>query len=241
MAQIDLHGGTFTYRLRASRRAKRTFISCSASKGLEVVYPHGQAAPDAEALLRERSAWVLTALGKLRESQRQLPAREYRDGECFLLLGAPHRLRLMHSDSAQRVRVNRGDGTLSVVLPASVAEDDRELIHSVIVAAYRGWAKAYLPRRAAALAELHGFQFKAVRIKNQKTRWGSCSAKGNINLNLRLMMAPPEAIDYVILHELCHTRELNHGERFWSLVEMHCPDYRCWRRWFKQVGPKLIL
>ena len=88
---------------------------------------------------------------------------------------------------------------------------------------------------------MYGFKYEKVRIKNQKTRWGSCSAKRNINLNLRLMMAPDEAIDYVIIHELCHLLELNHNPAFWALVESCCPKYAHWKAWFKQHGPRLIL
>jgi len=95
--------------------------------------------------------------------------------------------------------------------------------------------------RAEELAHKHGFKFARVRIKNQKTRWGSCSAKRNINLNMRLMMAPDGAIDYVIIHELCHLRELNHSAAFWALVESYCPEFRHWRAWFRQHGPSLIL
>ena len=101
-------------------------------------------------------------------------------------------------------------------------------------------AAEYMPARVAELAAIHGFDYAVVRIKNQKTRWGSCSAKGNINLNLRLMMAPDPVIDYVIIHELCHLRELNHSLAFWALVESCCPDYRRWRNWLKQLGPCLI-
>ena len=88
---------------------------------------------------------------------------------------------------------------------------------------------------------VYGFRYQNVRVKNQKTRWGSCSSKGNINLNLRLMMAPEPAIDYVIVHELCHLRVLNHSPAFWTLVESCFPDYRRWRAWFKEHGASLIL
>ena len=88
---------------------------------------------------------------------------------------------------------------------------------------------------------MHGFKYEKVRIKNQKTRWGSCSSKRNLNFNMRLMMAPDEAIDYVIIHELCHLRELNHTPAFWRLVEACCPNFRHWRDWFKKYGASLIL
>lgn len=71
---------------------------------------------------------------------------------------------------------------------------------------------------------------KAVRIRNSKTRWGSCSIKGNLNFHYKLVLLPPELADYVIVHELCHLRELNHSPRFWALVARHVPDYQAKRR-----------
>lgn len=87
-------------------------------------------------------------------------------------------------------------------------------------------AKAYLPARLAMFAEQYSFTFNQVRIKNNVSNWGSCSRKGNINLNLCLMTLPEDLRDYVILHELCHLRHPNHGKEFHSLLESLCPDHR---------------
>lgn len=87
-------------------------------------------------------------------------------------------------------------------------------------------AKAYLPARLAMFAERYSFAYNQVRIKNNVSNWGSCSRKGNINLNLRLMTLPEDLRDYVILHELCHLRHPNHGPRFHALLESLCPDHR---------------
>ena len=94
------------------------------------------------------------------------------------------------------------------------------------VEALRAQAKAELPPRLAELAALHGFQYNKVFIKNNVSNWGSCSVRGNINLNLRLVTLPQELQDYVMLHELCHLREMNHGPRFHALLESVCPGHR---------------
>ncbi len=90
----------------------------------------------------------------------------------------------------------------------------------------RAQAKAQLPPRLAALAALHGFTYARVFIKNNVSNWGSCSVQGNINLNLRLLTLPERLQDYVMLHELCHLREMNHGPRFHALLESVCPGHR---------------
>ena len=91
-------------------------------------------------------------------------------------------------------------------------------------------------RRAAEIGVTYG----RITIRNQKTRWGSCSSKGNLNFNCLLMLCPEEVIDYVVVHELCHRQEMNHSARFWAAVESVCPDYRNARKWLKQNGTALL-
>ena len=98
----------------------------------------------------------------------------------------------------------------------------------------RAQAKAELPPRLAALAAQHGFQYKRVFIKNNRTNWGSCSSLGNINLNLRLVTLPQELQDYVMLHELCHLKYLNHSPQFHALLESVCPGHRALEKQIKQ-------
>lgn len=97
-----------------------------------------------------------------------------------------------------------------------------------------------LPRRLARFAPLVGVAYGRVTIRSQRTRWGSCSAKGNLNFNCLLMLCPEEVRDYVVVHELCHRIELNHSPRFWAEVEKICPDYARHRKWLKENGGSLI-
>ncbi len=101
-------------------------------------------------------------------------------------------------------------------------------------------AKADLPERAHFLAKRIGVSFGRITIRSQHTRWGSCSAKGNLNFNCLLMLCPEPVRDYVVIHELCHRKEMNHSPRFWAEVEKACPDYRLHRKWLKDNGPGLI-
>lgn len=98
----------------------------------------------------------------------------------------------------------------------------------------RARAKVVLPPRLRELADRHGFTYNRVTIKNNISNWGSCSAKGNINLNLRLVNLPTQLQDYVMLHELCHLKELNHGPRFHALLEAVCPGHRALEKELKQ-------
>ena len=101
-------------------------------------------------------------------------------------------------------------------------------------------AARLLPERAAHFAPLVGVSYGRITIRSQRTRWGSCSAKGNLNFNRLLVLCPLEVLDYVVVHELCHRREMNHSAAFWAEVEKYCPDYRIHREWLKENGAALI-
>lgn len=97
-------------------------------------------------------------------------------------------------------------------------------------------AKRYLPERVRLYADQMNVQYGRITIRNQRTRWGSCSVKGNLNFNCLLMLMPPEVIDYVVVHELCHRKEMNHSPKFWQEVEKVLPDYKTPKKWLKENG-----
>jgi predicted metal-dependent hydrolase len=98
----------------------------------------------------------------------------------------------------------------------------QEWLRKVIVNAIHEEAKRFLPPRLRELAEKHGFKYSQCSVRNSHSRWGSCSGKGNISLSIYLVLLTEELIDYVLLHELCHTVEMNHGERFWAILDKTC-------------------
>ena len=102
-------------------------------------------------------------------------------------------------------------------------------------------AKNYFPKRAAYFTQFTGGSYNRITIRDQKTRWGSCSAKGTLSFNWRLMLAPPAILDYVVVHELCHLTYLDHSSAFWKKVESVYPDYRTARKWLKDHGHELVL
>ena len=101
-------------------------------------------------------------------------------------------------------------------------------------------AKDDLAARVARLAPLMGVSYGRITIRAQHSRWGSCSKAGNLNFNCLLMLTPPEVREYVVIHELCHRKEMNHSARFWAEVERVCPDFRTCRQWLKDKGAALI-
>ncbi|MBR6510374.1 MAG: M48 family metallopeptidase [Clostridia bacterium] len=101
-------------------------------------------------------------------------------------------------------------------------------------------AKENIPQMVQFYAEKMGVSYNGIRIKSQKTRWGSCSAKNNLNFNCLLMLCPKNVREYIVVHELCHLKELNHSKRFWKLVETYFPDYKIAKLWLKENGKQII-
>ena len=101
-------------------------------------------------------------------------------------------------------------------------------------------AKSAIPERVAYYAPVVGVTYGRITIRSQRTRWGSCSSRGNLNFNCLLMLAPEKVVDYVVVHELCHRKEMNHSPRFWAEVERILPDYRQSKRWLKENGQSLM-
>lgn len=119
--------------------------------------------------------------------------------------------------------------------------DVQQLIRPLIGKALQKEARAYLPRRLSYLADQHGFTYKKIRFGTQKGRWGSCSSSGTISLNIGLMALDTKLIDYVLIHELCHTKHMNHSTGFWSLVESCLPEYKACRKQLKTEQPTITM
>lgn len=153
------------------------------------------------------------------------------------MIGKTHRLVIKNGDK-QSARVVETSLEVTLLPDGNIeSPHTQEFIRSSALKALRTQAKAYLTRRLKVLAETHGFAYERVRFTNAGTRWGSCSSTGTISLNIWLMQLPFELIDYVLVHELCHTQQMNHSTAFWSLVESIMPDFRDRRRALKSQRP----
>jgi len=162
----------------------------------------------------------------------------YQDGD---LIGKTHTL-FLRKFSGEEIKISNEGNQILVQIPQELAFENQLVqseIRKTVSKILRKQAKAYLPRRIDFLAEKYGFSFEKLRFSHTGTRWGSCSSSGTISLNIALMNLPHHLIDYVIIHELCHTRQMNHSSKFWQEVEKYCPDYKKYVQEIKQFSPSI--
>ncbi len=224
--------------LRRSSRAKR--LKLAVKPGLiELVIPHGMAEAQALDFLNRHRAW---AEEKLLELNARVASKPAALGFCSLTT-LPWQGReiplLIREQPGLRLRV-AVDDAVHISLPLGLGERRDEVAKRALYA----WVRIWLRNQVALLAGRHAPRFglnpREIRIKDMKTRWGSCGPRGDININWLLAFTPPPVLEYVVVHEICHLRERNHSPAFWSLVAQHLPRYSEERRWLKTHGGELM-
>ncbi|MBN2610355.1 MAG: M48 family metallopeptidase [Bacteroidales bacterium] len=200
-----------------NRRYRNLKITVRPSAGVNVLVPELISFSDAEKFVFEKQKWIRNSVEKMR---RIADKRTIFDaGTGFQT--REHRLSLVPHDKSTLGIIIK-NRVIYVFYPAFAdVKDERvqQCIRKAITEAWRIEAKVYLPQRVKELAVKFGFTYRSVAVKNAGTRWGSCSATNNINLNVQLMRLPSHLCDYIILHELTHTVEKNHGRNFWALLD----------------------
>lgn len=229
MPEVTFDGKRIEYDIRKSERASRSRIDVDLS-GVTVVIPEGKNL-EPENFLREKKDWVLDKQKEIENYWARIPEREFKEGETFPYLGKNYELIFTSDD---RFDIVEGQ----IIIPEEKVSDSS--LKDVIEELYREKAREKILEIIDEYQEEMNVDFNRIYIRNQKTKWASCSSKDNLSFNWRLMMAPEDVLEYVVVHELLHLEEPNHSDRFWSLMEDVMPDYRERRKWLKENSPELV-
>lgn len=169
--------------------------------------------------------------------QQTCPQRQFVTGESLPYLGKKYKLKVVADGAGVQPGVELAGSRLKVTVGRGLAEDaQREAVKDALIDWYKQQAQEMLPARVGEIGGRMGALPTKVKVKHQARRWGSCTASGVISLNWQMVMAPPEVIDYVVVHELCHLKVHNHQREFWSYVGRHEPDYKKLRKWLRVNG-----
>lgn len=215
------------YTLRVSKRAKYARLQMSLRDGLVVVVPKDFDHKRIPALLEKKRNWI-EKVSRQYAVQRRLAPQDPMPGRIDLRGIAEEWLVDYRADISKRVLERPGNRLC-------VPDGDIEGIQAALRRWLRRKAHRNLKPWLQHLAEENGFRLGRIYIKSQRTRWGSCSEKKNINLNMKLLFLPEELVHYVMLHELCHTVVLNHSKKFWALVGEHEPRYAARRKALREA------
>ncbi|GAB6152791.1 SprT family zinc-dependent metalloprotease [Desulfosporosinus burensis] len=241
MLNLEIGSTIIPYSIRKSTRAKHVSITVGID-GVKVVAPVGVGDDRIIPVVEEKREWIFNKVEGLKLKNEHIQAkRELVSGVKLPFRGKDFTLRVLEYDG-RYTRVTFEGERFVVYINKNLPLDKRQgEIHKALERWYVVQAKEFFHSRLTVYKDRLGLDFNQVRLKNQKTRWGSCSRKGNLNLNWRLVMAPTFIVDYVVVHELCHLKIMNHSEEFWQLVESIIPDYKDRKRWLKQHGIELRL
>ncbi|MEA5078012.1 MAG: SprT family zinc-dependent metalloprotease [Anaerolineaceae bacterium] len=225
---ISLLGNQLSYTLKYSSRARRLRISVSDS-GVSLILPTGFPLARGETFLRQNAAWVMEQLERHARRKRALAPALPKD--VLLFHGEPTRVEVVEEPARKaRARIDVERGRLVVRVPVGAAARANEALETWL----REMARVEIEQVTAKLAQTMRVSYNSLTIRDQRTRWGSCSSKGTLSFNWRLVMTPPTILQYVVIHELAHLTVPNHSAEFWARVAVFYPEYKKARLWLKK-------
>lgn len=226
------------YRLIRSRR-KTISISFDEKVNLIVKAPSWLNIERIDAFVEAKAEWIeATRVRLLRTRQKSLRERPMLEtGDVLPYLGY-NRVLTVVREARSRARITVAGERIIMRVPYEADYGQKRM---QLEKWYRKQAGEIFDKKGKIYAPIVGVEYHKMHIKDQKSRWGSCSKKGNLNFNWRLIMAPEAVLDYVVIHELCHLIHMNHSPEFWKLVEKICPDYKEQKHWLKMNGETLHL
>jgi predicted metal-dependent hydrolase len=245
-APFLLAGGPLELTIRRSSRARLLRLTIDPRHTAVVTVPAraARSRPDAERLaaefVREREDWLRRHVERQARQRAGVAARgPLRDGGTIRYRGEEHRLRIVDADRGRRTAVSREGGDAGDELVIRLSARERRPLEAILEAWLREHARTAILREIDRHAAALGVRPAAVAIRDGRTRWGSCSKARRLSFSWRLVLAPPEALETVVVHELSHIRVFGHGPDFWAIVASRRPDHRVWRRWLRDHSLEL--
>lgn len=220
------------------RRKRKTIGIKITEEGEIIVFsPLNISEKTIDTIVKSKEKWIRDKLEEIDRIGAGQKKKEFKAGETLLYLGEFITLEVLESN-ARKSSGLISNNTIKVFVSDGI-ERKEHIIRDTVINVYKQEAKRTFTERTNLYSRIIEVRPQRIVIKDQKTLWGSCSSKGNINYNYRLIMAPVEIIDYVVVHELCHLKHMNHSKEYWKVVQSVLPDYKERRLWLKVNGNKL--
>jgi len=239
---IKACGRTIDYEIVYSKRRRKAAVVVHPDLKVEFRAPHGLGLEAIRDMLQKKAGWVQEKLDWFEANRLPGQEKRYTEGEIYLFMGREYPLKILAGEGIKKSLASFNGAELTVLIPEAVPEELRPvLVKKAVWDFYRDCAELNVDRFLKIYSEKLKIAPPIFKVKHQKRRWGSCSANNVLRINFQLMMAPPEQLEYVVVHELCHVKEKNHSSRFWELVEGLMPGYEVYRKSLKKEGWKYVL
>lgn len=234
--RVLLEGQELTYSLRRSKRANRILLHAHIDGTVEVVVPWHVAFREAERFVEEKRTWLARMCAKHKVMRREIPRRRFVTGTQLPYFGDTYALEVNRNPRRKRTRVRDGESIVTVFVSR------QEQVRSLLERWYIQHSRDYFIEQSLTYAKVLGAQFDEIKVRNAKTRWGSCSRANNtLSFHWRLALAPVAVAQYVVAHEVAHLKHSHHSQTFWDAVALLSPDYERHRRWLRECGHTLVL
>jgi len=239
---IKACGRTIDYEIVYSKKRKRAAILIRPDMRVEFRAPYGLTSETIKKMIHLKAGWICKKLELFETNRLPDQKKQYVEDETYLYLGTEYPLKIIFLDSIKKSTASFNDSKILVKIPSKVSEDRVSvLIKKAIWSFYSECTEEGVERILRIYSKKLGVAPPVFKVKYQKRRWGSCSADNILRINFQLLMAPPEQLEYVVVHELCHVKEKNHSARFWKLVGEVMPGYEVHRKGLKKDGWKYVL
>jgi predicted metal-dependent hydrolase len=240
---IKIQEKEIPYKLIISAKARRLSLKIGQQSGLEVVAPRNAQLSNIPRFIHEKEGWVLKHLREIERKKKEASKHAFKEGSVINILGIPKKVHFLKiitkkhtvkearilqysSNTAfykdQQILIYLSRRSIRGLTEKQIEKAAKE----ALIKHLKERAKRHITKRTASIAERMGLTYKNITIKNHKSRGGSCSRDKNLNFNWRLILTTPEIVDSIIIHELCHLVYMNHGKRFYNLLESHCPEHK---------------
>ena len=232
MPRFEHQEGSFDYAvIRTNRRTMA--IQIDPAKGVVVRAPNKARDSEIQKMLEKKIPWITKHLAAARQKAAEVPRHDFKAGDVFLFLGEKHML------SFKTGRQNKVETAGFFIIVTLKPDTGQDAVPGLLEKWYRARARETFDWKVQDYAKRLEVKPGRITIRGQTRRWGSCSSKGNLNFNWKLIMAQPEILDYVVAHELCHLKYMDHQKEFWMTLGRIMPDYEQRRKWLKQNGHTL--
>lgn len=229
--KIELESGIIEFTVEYRKR-KTLSIKITPPDNIVVISPIGVSEDKIKEIVKKKGKWIVKKLDELKDIDYQSLNKEFKNDETFMYLGKNYTLKIVINRDLKTPIIKLHENNLILY----TSKSEKTILKKALELFYREKCTERIIERVNYYKNIIDKEPRNFKVKEQKKRWGSCTSRGDIYFNWRIIMAPPDIVDYIVVHEMCHLIHLNHSKEFWNLVKIIIPNYEENKKWLKQYG-----